>query len=155
MFSKRWEWRGKSPLASSGLAKSTSHGFPGSRPLTWFLNLRNCRPTVNQPSHVKNVISWVLRRHRTTWGNLRRSSSWPVSPITFCESKGVWRSQTPPLAAGRWWSPPAWPETPPSEPGILGRYRSRILAGHSPAATHRHSGFDTGPHLQIPDSSIA
>lgn len=111
-------------------------------------NLRNCRPTVNQPSHVKNVISWVLRRCRTTWGNLRQSSSWPASSITSCESKGAWRSRIPPLAAGHWWSPPAWREIPPSEPGILGRYRSRILAGHSPAATHRHSGYDIGSHLR-------
>lgn len=148
-FSKRWEWRGKSPLASSGLAKSTSQRLSGLQTLDVILNLRNHWTSVNQPSH-GNVISWVLRRCRTTWGNLRQSSSWLTSSITSCESKGAWRSRTPPLAAGHWWSPPAWRETPPLEPGTLGRCRSRIRVGRSPAAIQKHSQRDMGPHFQVP-----
>lgn len=99
------------------------------------LNLRNWWTSRNQPSHVKNRISWVLRGCRTAWGNLRQSSPGETSSVTSCESKGAWRCRTPPLAAGRWWSPPALRGTPLSAPATLGRCRSRIPASRSPAAT--------------------
>lgn len=63
--------------------------------------------------------------------------------VTSCESKAAWRSQIPPSATGRWWSPPASRGTPPSGPGTLGRCRSKIPTSHSPAATQTERGHDT------------
>lgn len=100
--------------------------------LYMILNLRNCWTSANQSSHVKNMISWVLRGCGITRGNLRQSSSGKTSSVTSCESKGAWHSRTPPLAAGRWWSPPASRGTPLSGPVTPGRCRSKIPAGHSP-----------------------
>lgn len=117
------------------------------RTLDVIFNLRNCWTSMNQPSHVKNMIPWVLRGCRITWGNLRQSSPGKTSSVTSCESKGAWRSRTPPWAAGRWWSPPASRGTQPSGPGTLGRCRSRIPASHWPAATQT-GNRTVRPHLR-------
>lgn len=147
MFLSAGDWTGKNPSDRSGLAKSVSNCFPGSEPLTWFSTWETAEQVWSNHHMSKNMIPWVLRGCRITWGNLRQSSPGKTSSVTSCESKGAWRSRTPPWAAGRWWSPPASRGTRPSGPGTLGRCRSRIPASHWPAATQT-GNRTVRPHLR-------